>query len=173
MLEQARRIVMPSFDIVSRVEMQEVDNAVNNTKRALAQRFDFRGARADLELDRKEKKLKFLTEDNMKMEAMRETFVQNAVRRGLDPKTFKFEDSEPGAAGNVKREVKIQEGLSQDIARAIVKRIKGSGLKVQASILGDEVRVTGKKIDDLQSVMSMLKEAEDMEIPLQFVNMKS
>lgn len=166
---------MPSFDIVSRVEMQEVDNAINNTKKALGQRFDFRGTRAELDIDKKEKKLKFLTEDNTKLEAMREAFITNAVRRGLDVKTFKFEDPEPGAAGNVKREAKIQEGLTQDIAKDIVKRIKASGLKVQASILGDEVRVTAKKIDDLQEVIAMMKGevAEELGIPLQFVNMKS
>lgn len=166
---------MPSFDIVSRVDMQEVDNAVNNTKKALAQRFDFRGARAELDFDRKETKLKFLTEDNMKLEAMRETFITNAVRRGLDARTFKFDDPQPAAAGNIKREAKIQEGLSQDIAKDIVKRIKASGVKVQASILGDEVRVTGKKIDDLQSIIALMKGevADELGIPLQFVNMKS
>jgi cyclic-di-GMP-binding protein len=165
---------MPSFDIVSRVDMQEVDNAVNNTRKALQQRFDFRGARAELDFDRKEKKLKFLSEDNTKLEAMRETFITNAVRRGLDPKTFKFGDPQPAAAGNLKREATIQEGLSQDIAKDIVKRIKTSGLKVQASILGDEVRVTGKKIDDLQGVIALLKDAaEELGIPLQYVNMKS
>jgi cyclic-di-GMP-binding protein len=166
---------MPSFDIVSRVDMQEVDNAVNNTKKALAQRFDFRGARAELDFDKKEKTLKFLTEDNMKLEAMRETFITNAVRRGLDAKTFKFEDPLPGAAGNVKREAKIQEGLSQEIAKDIVKRIKASGLKVQASIQGEEVRITGKKIDDLQAVIALMKgeAGADLGIPLQFVNMKS
>jgi cyclic-di-GMP-binding protein len=165
---------MPSFDIVSRVDMQEVDNAVNNTRKALQQRFDFRGARAELDFDRKEKKLKFLSEDNTKLEAMRETFITNAVRRGLDPKTFKFGDPQPAAAGNLKREATIQEGLSQDIAKDIVKRIKTSGLKVQASILGDEVRVTGKKIDDLQGVIALLKDAaEELGIPLQYVNMNS
>lgn len=166
---------MPSFDIVSRVEMQEVDNAINNTKKALQQRFDFRGARMELEFDRKEKKLKFLTEDNTKLEAMREAFITSAVRRGLDPKTFKFEEPEPGAAGNLKREARIQEGLSQEIAKDIVKRIKASGMKVQASILGDEVRVTGKKIDDLQAVIAMMKGEveEELGLPLQFVNMKS
>jgi cyclic-di-GMP-binding protein len=166
---------MPSFDIVSRVDMQEVDNAVNNTKKALAQRFDFRGARADLDLDKKEKTLKFVTEDNMKMEAMRETFVSNAVRRGLDAKTFKFEDPEPGAAGTIKREAKIQEGLAQDIAKDIVKRIKATGLKVQASIQGEEVRVTAKKIDDLQAVITLMRGevSEELGIPLQYVNMKS
>jgi cyclic-di-GMP-binding protein len=156
------------------VDMQEVDNAVNNTRKALQQRFDFRGARAELDFDRKEKKLKFLSEDNTKLEAMRETFITNAVRRGLDPKTFKFGDPQPAAAGNLKREATIQEGLSQDIAKDIVKRIKTSGLKVQASILGDEVRVTGKKIDDLQGVIALLKDAaEELGIPLQYVNMKS
>lgn len=163
---------MPSLDVVCRVDMQEVDNAVNNTRKAILNRFDFRGAKAEIDFDRKEKKLNFLAEDGTKMEAMREMFVSAANKRGLDLKTFKFGEKLPGPAGAVKREVVIREGLEMEVAKDIVKRIKGSGLKVQPSIQGEEIRVSGKKIDDLQAVIAMLRAAE-LEVPLQFVNMKS
>lgn len=162
---------MPSFDLVSRVEFQELENALNNTRKALSQRFDFRGAVYELELDRKEKKLRISAEDNMKMEAIRETLKQHAHRRGLDLKVFKFGEPQPGAGGRPKQEITLQDGLAQDVAKDVVKRIKASGLKVQASIQGEEVRVTGKKIDDLQEVIALLKGAE-LPVPLQFVNMK-
>lgn len=162
---------MPSVDIVSRVEFQELENALNNTRKALAQRFDFRGAVYALDLDKKEKKLKLSAEDNTKMEAIRDTLKQNAFRRGLDLKVFKFGEQEPGAGGNLKQEITLQDGLAQEVSKDVVKRIKASGLKVQASIQGEEVRVTGKKIDDLQAVMALLKGAE-LAVPLQYVNMK-
>lgn len=163
---------MPSLDIVSRVDMQEVDNAVNNTRKMLVSRFDFRNSKTEIELDRKEKKLSVLTEDEMKMEAIRETFTQNAVRRGLDARVFEFKEPLPTTGGMLKREVKIQEGLTQDQAKDIVKRIKATNLKVQPSIQGEEVRLSGKKIDDLRACMTMLQGA-GLPVPLQFVNMKS
>jgi len=163
---------MPSLDIVCRVNMQEVDNALNNTRKQIANRFDFRGAKAEITLDVKEKTLHILTEDNSKMEAIREMFFSSAVKRGLNLKLFKLEDTIPGAGGNVKRDIKIREGLEIDFAKSVVKLIKETGLKVQASIQGDEVRVNGKKIDDLRAVMAALQ-AADLEVPLQFVNMKS
>ena len=163
---------MPSFDIVSRVEMQEVDNAVNNTLKAIAQRYDFRGSQTEINLDRKDGKIRLLTEDKMKMAAVRELLQQNAVKRKIDLKTLKFEEPQPAAGSNLKTDVVIREGIDQDTAKKIVKLIKESKMKVQASIQGDEVRVSGKKIDDLQAVMAMLK-AQDLEAPLQFVNMKS
>jgi cyclic-di-GMP-binding protein len=159
---------MPSLDIVSRVEFQELENALNNTKKALTQRFDFRGVVYTLELDKKEKKLKLSAEDNTKMEAIRETLKQNAFRRGLDLKVFKFGEQQPGAGGNLKQEITLLDGLAQDVSKDVV---KASGLKVQASIQGEEVRVSGKKIDDLQAVMALLKGSE-LAVPLQFVNMK-
>lgn len=162
---------MPSLDIVSRVDYQELENALNNTKKALSQRFDFRNVVYTLDLDKKEKKLKLSAEDNMKMEAIRDTLKQNAVRRGLDLKVFKFGEQQPGAGGNLKQEITLQDGLAQEISKDVVKRIKASALKVQASIQGEEVRVSGKKIDDLQAVMALLK-GSDLGVPLQFVNMK-
>jgi uncharacterized protein YajQ (UPF0234 family) len=163
---------MPSLDIVCRVNMQEVDNAVNNTRKAIAQRFDFRNVKAELTFDQKEKKLHVLTEDNTKMEAIRDMFQSAALKRGLNLKTFKFEDHQPTTGAMLKREVLIREGLEMEVAKDIVKRIKATGLKVQAAIQGDEIRLSGKKIDDLRSVMALL-EGAGLELPLQYVNMKS
>lgn len=163
---------MPSLDIVSRVDFQEIDNAVNNTRKAVATRFDFKNSKAEITLDKKEKKLHFLAEDGTKMEALREMFVTAAVKRNLNLKSFKFEDPEPALGGLVKREVKIREGLEMEAARDIAKRVKAMNLKVQPSIQGDEVRLSGKKIDDLRAVMATL-DAADLEVPLQYVNMKS
>ncbi len=163
---------MPSFDIVSRVELQEVDNAINNTLKALQQRYDFRGSKFEITHDRKEKKLHILAEDKMKMEAIQETLQQNAVKRKVDLKTLKFEEPQPAAGSQLKRDVVIREGIEQDTAKKIVKMVKESKLKVQASIQGDEVRVTGKNIDDLQAVIALLNGA-DLDVPLQYVNMKS
>lgn len=163
---------MPSLDIVSRVDMQEVDNALNNTRKQIATRFDFKASKGEITLDKKEKKLHLLAEDNMKMEAIREMFRSNAVKRKLDLKCFKFEEQLPGPGGLLKQQVAIREGLEGDLAKDIVKRIKASKLKVQGSIQGEEVRVSGKQIDDLRAVMALLNEAE-LDVPLQFINMKS
>lgn len=163
---------MPSFDIVSRFNFAELDNAINNTLKAIASRFDFRGATAEISVDRKEKKLRILTDDGTKLRGIREMFESAAHRRGLDLKAFKWGEGEAGAAGKFKCEVKIQDGIEQEIAKQIVKQIKDSKLKVQASIQGEEVRVNGKQIDDLQSVIRLLNGA-NLGLPLQFVNMKS
>ena len=163
---------MPSFDIVSRFNFAELDNAINNTKKAIAARFDFRGATADIEVDRKEKKMKVVADDPTKMRGIKEMFITAAMRRGLDAKAFDWGETEPGLAGKVKAAVKIRDGIEQDIAKNIVKLIKDSKLKVQASIQGEELRVNGKQIDDLQSVMKLLNGSE-LPVPLQFVNMKS
>lgn len=163
---------MPTFDIVSRVNFAELDNAINNTLKAVATRFDFRGATAELTVDKKEKKLNLLADDGTKMKGLREMFESAAHRRGLELKTFKWSEPEPALAGKLKCEAKIQDGIEQDIAKQIVKIIKDSKMKVQASIQGDEVRVTGKQIDDLQAVIKLLN-GSALPVPLQFVNMKS
>jgi uncharacterized protein YajQ (UPF0234 family) len=163
---------MPSFDIVSRVDLQEIDNAVNNTLKEVANRFDFRGSRTELTFDRKEKSLHMVAGDKMKMDALKEMFLQKAVKRGLEIKVFDFEEPTPTSGGALKRDVKLREGIEQPLAKKIVARIKESKLKVQASIQGEEVRVSGKQIDDLQAVIALLK-GEDYDTPLQFVNFKS
>lgn len=162
---------MPSFDIVSKFNFAELDNAINNTKKAIAQRFDFRGATAEFELNAKDKKLKIVADDATKHKGIREMFEQNAIRRGLAAKAFVWGEPEPGLAGKLKREVKIQDGIEQEKAKSIVKLIKESKIKVQASIQGDELRVNGKQIDDLQAVIKLLDGA-GLDVPLQYVNMK-
>jgi cyclic-di-GMP-binding protein len=163
---------MPSFDVVSRVNFAELDNAINNTLKAIAARFDFRGATVELNLDKKEKKIKVVADDGTKLRGIREMFETAAQRRGISLKTFEWGETEPALAGKVKSEVKIQDGLEQEKAKQIVKMVKETKLKVQATIQGDELRVTGKSIDDLQAVMKLLTAAE-LGVPLQYVNRKS
>lgn len=162
---------MPSFDVVSRVNFAELDNAINNTHKAVAARFDFRGVHVEITLDRKEKKMKFVTDDATKMRGLREMFETAAHKRGISVATFDWSEPEPGLAGKIKCEVKVRDGLEQDLAKKMVKIIKDSKMKVQASIQGDELRVTGKQIDDLQAVMRLL-DGSGLGVPLQYVNLK-
>ncbi len=163
---------MPSFDIVSKVDLQEMDNAINNVKKEIETRYDFRGVSTELDLNRKDKKISLVTGDEMKFKAIREMLLTHCIRRKVDPKVLEFGEPEPTSKGQVKAEVTIIEGISKDTAKKMVKMIKDSKLKVQASIQDEQVRVTGKKIDDLQSVISLMKDA-DLDVPLQYVNMKS
>lgn len=163
---------MPSFDIVNRVDLQEVDNAINNTKKEIATRYDFRGSPAEVNLDKKEKKIHIVAEHEMRMDAVMDMLMTHLIRRKIDPKVLKPKAVEPTSQGHVKREVGIQEGIETDVARKIVKLIKEQKLKVQAAIQDEQVRVSGKKIDDLQEVIKMLR-GQDLGIPLQFVNMKN
>lgn len=163
---------MPSFDIVSKVDFGELENAVNNALREVATRYDFRNSKTTINLDKKAKEIHLLTADSMKMRALEEMLRGNCVKRHVDSRCLDFQKEEPTSQGLVKRDVKIKEGVSQDIARGIVKTIKDLKLKVQASIQDDQVRVTGKKIDELQEVIQTLK-SQKTEIPLQYVNMKA
>ena len=162
---------MPSFDIVSRIDLQEVDNAVNITTKTILTRYDFRGSKTEISLDKKEKKIQVTTEDDMKMRAIQDTLIENLVKRKVDRRCLDPKSTEPAAQGMIRREIAIKEGVDSDNARAIVKMIKEKKLKVQAAMQDGQVRVTGKKIDDLQEVIQMLREAK-IEIPLQFVNMQ-
>jgi len=163
---------MPSFDIVSRIDLQEVDNAVNITSKTILTRYDFRGSKTEISLDKKEKKLLVTTEDDMKMRAIQDTLIENLVKRKVDRRCLDPKTTEPSAHGMIKREIAIKDGVDSDNARAIVKLIKDKKLKFQAAMQDNQVRVTGKKIDDLQEVIQMLRGA-DIPIPLQFVNMQS
>ncbi len=163
---------MPSFDAVNEIDLQEVDNAVNNTTKEVQNRYDFRGSNTEIDFNRKTKSISLVTADSMKMKALREMLVSNFVKRSLSPKALDFGEEEGTSHGGVKMTVSIQEGINRDIAKKMVKLIKDSKLKVQGSIHDDKIRVTGKKIDDLQEVMTLLRGAK-LEVPLQFVNMKS
>ncbi|MFV0421399.1 YajQ family cyclic di-GMP-binding protein [Oleidesulfovibrio sp.] len=163
---------MPSFDVVSKVDLQEVDNVVNNVKKEVDTRYDFRGSNTELNFDKGATNISIVSSDDMKMRAIQEMLLANCVRRKVDPKFLDFEKIEPTSKGMVKRVVAVRDGISKEIAQKIVKKIKASKLKVQAAIQDEQVRVTGKKIDDLQSVIQLLRE-DDCGVPLQFINMRS
>jgi uncharacterized protein YajQ (UPF0234 family) len=162
---------MPSFDIVSRIDMQEVDNAVNTTTKTILTRYDFRNSKTEISLDKKEKKIQVTTEDDMKLRAVQDTLIENLVKRKVDRRCLDPKGTEPAAQGMIRREIAIKDGVDSDNARSIVKLIKDKKLKVQAAMQDNQVRVTGKKIDDLQEVIQLLRGA-NLPIPLQFVNMQ-
>ncbi len=163
---------MPSFDIVNHVDLQEVDNAINNTRKEIATRYDFRGSPAEVNLDKKEKVMHVVAEHEMRMDAVMDMLMTNMIKRKVDPKVLKPKAIEPTSQGHVKRDISIQEGIETEIAKKIVKIIKDQKLKVQAAIQDEQIRVSGKKIDDLQEVIALLR-GQDLGVPLQFVNMKS
>ena len=147
-----------SFDITSPVDFQEVDNALNQARKEIGQRYDFKGATAEITLNAAEKTLTLLTDDEMKMNAVWEMVQTRLTRRGVPVKNFKDADSEPAAGGKVRRLITIQQGLPIEASREIVKFIKDLKLKrVQASIQADQVRLTSPSKDDLQQAMGHLR----------------
>ncbi|MGE4299455.1 MAG: YajQ family cyclic di-GMP-binding protein [Desulfovibrionaceae bacterium] len=163
---------MPSFDIVSQVDLQEVDNAVNNVKKEVETRYDFRGVTTEIDLNRKDKRIAVTTGDDMKIRAIREMLISHFTKRKVDSRVMEFGDPEPTSKGQLKQTISIKEGIDKDSAKKLVKIIKDSKLKVQAAIQDEQVRVTGKKIDDLQDVIALMRDAK-VDMPLQYVNMKS
>jgi uncharacterized protein YajQ (UPF0234 family) len=163
---------MPSFDIVSKVDAQALDNAVNVTTKEITNRFDFKGSHVVIDLNKKEFKINIETDDEMKMRQLCDVLMSRAHKQGIDPLAFDFSKESVQSGKVMKKEVAVRNGLAQDDAKKIVKLVKDSGLKVQVSINDDLVRVTGKKIDDLQAVIQLCKTAS-LQLPLQFVNMRS
>lgn len=163
---------MPSVDVVSEVDMQEVDNAVNTVLKEVSTRYDFRGSKTELELNKKDKTIRLVTEDDMKLKALKEMLASRFIARKLDPRILDYSKEEDATLGMKRVTVKLKEGLTGDDARRVTKMVKESKLKVQASIQGDQVRLQGNKIDDLQAVMQMLRGDEEIQVPLQFTNMK-
>ena len=163
---------MPSFDFVSKVDIQALDNAVNVITKEITNRFDFKGTHVVIDLDKKTFVLSLETADDMKMSQLIDVLISRAHKQGIAPEAFDLskEGSQIGKAW--KKTVQVRNGLQQDDAKKIVKQIKDEGLKVQASIHENVVRVTGKKIDDLQTVIQASK-SWDMGLPLQIDNMRS
>jgi hypothetical protein len=162
---------MPSLDIVNEINAQEVDNAVNNTLKEINTRYDFRGLHTEVTYHKKENRIHLVAAENMKMQAVKEMLIKNFVKRKIDSKVLEFGDEEGTSQGHLKMDVQLKEGIDRETAKKIVKLIKEMKLKVQPQIQDDQVRVSGKKIDDLQSVIASLK-AKDVGVPLQFVNFK-
>jgi len=162
-----------SFDITSTVDLQEVDNALNQARKEVSQRYDFKGARADIEFKPADKTLVLTADDRMKIEALWEILQTRLVRRGVPVKNFKAGEIEAGAGGTVRRTIDMQQGISSDAAREIVKFLKDQKVKkVQAAIQGDQVRVSAPSKDDLQEAMRLLR-GHDFGIELQFGNYRS
>jgi len=160
---------MPSFDVVSRLDFQEIDNAIANVLREISTRYDFKGSQTTL--DRKDKDLTVVTDDELKLKQVHDLIITHFVRRKVDPLTLK-EDSKEKAGGDKVRQVyKLNEGIEQAIAKKITADIKSSKIKVQVKINGNELRVEGKKRDDLQAVIKMVEEAK-VGIPTQFINFR-
>jgi uncharacterized protein YajQ (UPF0234 family) len=162
---------MPTFDIVSKIDGQTLDNAINIAKKDILNRYDFNDSKSTIELDKKTNVITVVTENDMRVKAIQDAIISRMVKQQLDPKAMDF-GKEVAASGNmIRKEIKIKQGLEQEAAKKIVKKIKDSGLKVQASIMDDQVRVQGKKIDDLQAVITLCRK-EDFDQPLQFINMR-
>jgi uncharacterized protein YajQ (UPF0234 family) len=163
---------MPSFDIVSKIEIQRLDNAINAASRELSTRFDFHNSKTEVELDKKEMVIHVLTENDMRMKTIEGIIISRMVKQALEPSCLDF-GKELYASGNmVKKDIKVKQGIDKDTARKIVKIIKESGMKVQASIMDEQVRVTGKKIDDLQQIISVVKKSA-LDLPLQYENFRN
>lgn len=160
---------MPSFDIVSKTDMAEVDNAVQGVAREIGTRFDFKGSKCTVE--RKDALITILADDDMKLRQIQELLKGYMVRRKLDATALEFKEPQKAAGNALRQEVVVKQGIDQALGKRIVKDIKDSKLKVQVSIQGDELRVSGKKKDDLQDTIAFVRGLK-IEQPLQFVNFR-
>ena len=160
-----------SFDIVSKVDLQEMDNAVNQAKKELAQRFDFKNSKASITYDRKEKKIILIADDNSMLRSLTDIFSGRVTKRRISLKSLKFNTPEDAFEGYLRQIVEICTGIEKEKAKELVAIIKKLGLKVQAQIEGDEVKVRSPKKDDLQAVIAHLK-GLDFSIPLSFCNFR-
>ena len=161
---------MPSFDIVSVVDMQEVDNAVNQAVKEITQRYDFKGSKTEVSLE-KDGTIRLQTEDDFRLKAVVDVLQSKLVRRGVSLKALQYGKVEPASGGTVRQVVTIQQGISKEKGREIVALVKETRLKVQSQIQEEQVRVTGKNIDDLQEVIRVVKE-KDLGVETQFVNFR-
>lgn len=161
-----------SFDIVSKIDLQEVRNAVDQAMKEIKQRFDFKGSKSDITLDDKEKAMILLSDDENKLKSVIDILQTKIIKRGISLKALTYEKIEQALGGTVRQKIKLQDGIPQEKAKEIVKIIKDEKLKVQSQIQGDQLRVTGKNRDDLQAVIALLKE-KDLGVDMQFVNYRS
>lgn len=164
---------MPTFDIVSKIDAQTLDNAINNAKKEILNRYDFHDSKSSIELDKKSNTLTLITENDMRLKAIVDAIISRFVKQGLDPASIDLEKPFYSITGNmIRKDVSVKEGIDKEIAKKIVKKIKDSGLKVQAAIMEDQIRVTAKKIDDLQATIQLCR-TTNFEQPLQYINMRN
>jgi len=160
---------MPTFDVVSKVDLQEIDNALNQTRKEIVQRYDFKGTKTQVTFE--DNAIHVISDDDYKVKAVIDILQSKLARRGVALKALVYGKIEPAAGGLAKQTITVQQGIDADHARHISKLIRDSKLKVQAQIQADQVRVSGKKRDDLQAAIQLLK-AQDLDLPLQFINFR-
>ncbi|MBI4395709.1 MAG: YajQ family cyclic di-GMP-binding protein [Elusimicrobia bacterium] len=158
-----------SFDVVSKVDVQMVDNAVNTANREIGTRFDFKGSVSRMELDKKDNKLTLFSDNEAKLKSVADILQGRLVRQGVPLQALEYGKVEPAEGGTVRQEVKIRQGIASEKAKEIVRVIKDSKIKVTPAIQGDQLRVTARAKDDLQAVIHLLK-SKDFGVPLQFAN---
>lgn len=163
---------MPSFDIVSELDIQEIDNAVNQARKEVDGRYDFKGSKAEIEWDKDKKEITLSAEDEYKIEQMGSILQTKLHRRGVDIKAVKFEKIEAAGGKTLRQKVILQQGIDREVAKEIIRVIKDSKLKVQPQIADDKLKVTAKSIDDLQECIALVR-GGSFAVPLQFNNMRS
>lgn len=163
---------MPSFDIVSKVDLQTLDNAINVAKKEVDNRYDFKGTHVVFELNKKDMLITVEVESDMKLKQLEDIILTKAMRQGLEANAFDMSKEFTASGKYVRKTIPVKNGIDKEMSKKIVKIIKDSGLKVQAAIMDDIIRVTAKKIDDLQEVIQLCKTSV-LDLPLQFTNMKS
>ncbi|MDC3143847.1 YajQ family cyclic di-GMP-binding protein [Pelagibacteraceae bacterium] len=160
---------MPTFDIVSKIDMQEVSNAVSNSMKEISQRYDFKGSNSKIDL--KEKNIILETEDELKAKQVNEILLGHFVKRNIDPTVLKLKNSEKASGNTIRQTYDLMEGIDQAASKKIISEIKSTKMKVQVKIQGNELRVSGAKRDDLQKTMEIVKKIK-LEMPIQFVNLR-
>jgi cyclic-di-GMP-binding protein len=162
---------MPSLDIANKVDHQTLDNAINTAKKEIANRYDLRDSKTEIELNKKDLHINLVTANELALQTVIKILLERMVKQHLDPKLLDLSKEHYASGSLIRKDLSIKEGIDKEIAKKIVKDIKDTGLKVQAAIMDDQLRVTAKKIDDLQDMMAELRK-KDYGIPLQFINMK-
>ena len=160
---------MARFDVVSRIDFQEIDNAIANALREITNRYDFKGS--DTSLERSDKTITVITDDELKLNQVNDLLISHFVRRSLDPLALGKKEKEKAGGDRIRQTISLVEGIEQDMAKKITSEIKSSKMKVQAKINGNELRIDGKKRDDLQSAMQLIEDIK-IGIPIQFINFR-
>lgn len=164
---------MPSFDISSEVNWQELDNAINQAVKEVSQRYDFKSVKSEIKLDKKEKTVTLWCSEDAKLEAVNDVFQNKLIKRGISLLSLEYKEKEAAFGGSARQLILIQAGVSKEKAKEIIAALKESKLKVQAQIQDEQVRVTGKNRDDLQEAIGLLKSKQDaLKVPMQFGNFR-
>lgn len=163
---------MPSFDIVSKVDPQIVENSINVARKEILNRYDFHGSKTEIDFNKKELTLQITTENDMRIKAIVDIIITRGSKQGIDPRSYDVSKEHYASGAMVKKEIKLRNGLDAETIKKIVKAIKDTGAKVQSQKMEDTIRVSGKKIDELQMIMASLRNGH-FDYPLQFENMKS